>query len=221
MTPKLLRSQGFKLFFAFLLMLRWQNMLAQPCFQIESILVDACGPNEGQNEMVRFSVGNQPLNTNNLNVSWATTTNAWLGVCQNAATAALVAQLNATILNCGFLLEPPGGIIPANADVLLISSVNFDPLSSSFVDLADTVYIIFHCGTNIIGNFANAGAGLRTLTMSFSAPAGCSQSVTYDRSLLSDNDGDFVNFDAAGNDTYGNLGCTAAIELPDPSWNPP
>jgi len=30
------------------------------CFEIESILADACGSPEGENEMVRFKVGSSP-----------------------------------------------------------------------------------------------------------------------------------------------------------------
>ncbi|PKP49042.1 MAG: hypothetical protein CVT95_03815, partial [Bacteroidetes bacterium HGW-Bacteroidetes-12] len=74
-----------------------QNFYSQ-CFEIESILVDACGSVEGENEMVRFSVGNTALNTANLNVSWANTVNPWLGICQNATTANAVTALNTTIL---------------------------------------------------------------------------------------------------------------------------
>ena len=45
------------------------------CFEIESILVDACSPNnptneEGFNEMVRFKVGAANINVSNLNVTW-------------------------------------------------------------------------------------------------------------------------------------------------------
>jgi hypothetical protein len=75
------------------------------CFEIESILVDACVPGggcnnasspacncEGKNEMVRFKVGPNPLNVSNLTVSWPN--NSWLGICQNGTTAAHTASLN-------------------------------------------------------------------------------------------------------------------------------
>ncbi len=97
-----------------------QNSFSQ-CFQIESILVDACDANtdtEGQNEMVRFKVGNAPINTNSMSVSWATQNLNWGGVIQNATTASKVASLNASIIaagGCGQVLQPTGGILPANA----------------------------------------------------------------------------------------------------------
>jgi gliding motility-associated-like protein len=198
-----------------------QNFYSQ-CFEIESILVDACGSPEGENEMVRFSVGNTALNTANMNVVWPNTTNPWLGTCKNATTANAVAALNATILGCGWLKEPTGGILPANSNVLLITSTAIDVNANSFANLSDTLYVIFQCAGNTSGHFANWSTtpGLRTLTMSFSFPSGCNDVVTYDRTLLLNQngliggssairDGALVNFNAAGNPTYENFGCQA------------
>ncbi len=196
-----------------------QNFYSQ-CFEIESILVDACGSVEGENEMVRFSVGNTALNTANLNVSWANTVNPWLGICQNATTANAVTALNTTI--CGWLKEPTGGVLPSNAQVLLITSTTIDLNANSFANLSDTLYVIFQCAGNTAGHFANWSTtpGLRTLTMSFSSPSGCSDVVTYDRTLLLNQngliggsaairDGALANFDNPGNVTYANFGCQA------------
>lgn len=189
---------------------------------MESILVDACGSVEGENEMVRFSIGNTALNTANMNVVWPNTTNPWLGTCKNATTANAVAALNATILGCGWLKEPTGGVLPSNAQVLLITSTAIDVNANSFANLSDTLYVIFQCAGNTAGHFANWSTtpGLRTLTMSFSSPSGCSDVVTYDRTLLLNQngliggsaairDGALVNFNAAGNPTYENSGCQA------------
>ena len=214
---KLLRS----LFILLFALVSHYEINAQSCFQIESILVDACGTPEGQNEMVRFRIGNAPLQTNALSVTWPNASNSWLGVCQTAGTAALVSQINSTIVNCGYLLEPQANLLPANSTVILVSSVNFNPANNSFANLSDTLYVIFHCGTNPTGNFANSGSGIRTLTMNFAGAGGCSQSVSYDRSLLVGGDGALANFDAAGNDTYSNQGCSAPIIIPDPSWTAP
>ncbi|MFN7012893.1 MAG: gliding motility-associated C-terminal domain-containing protein [Bacteroidia bacterium] len=199
------------------------------CFEIESILVDACVPGggcnnasspacncEGKNEMVRFKVGPNPLNLSNLSINWPN--NSWLGLCQNATTAAHTASLNSTIQSCGLLIEPTGGILPAGANVILITSTDFCTVGNSFANLSDTMYIIFQCPGNFAGHFANYGIGLRTLTMSFGA--GCSDAVTYDRALLvnqqgipsaTNGDGSTVNFDWAGNATYVNFGCQAPV----------
>lgn len=193
------------------------------CFEIESILVDACGNPEGENEMVRFTVGGTALNTNDLTVGWATTMNPWLGVCQNATTAQKTAALNATITTCGFLKEPTNGILPSGAKVLLITSTAIDVTFNSFDGLNDTLYIIYQCAGNTAGHFGNHGASaIRTLTMSFSNPNGCSDVVSYDRSLLinqqgtvggssTDRDGGGVNFTANGTASYYNSGCQAPI----------
>lgn len=206
----------FFLFSVFLLTLKSNAQ----CFEIESILVDACAPSgqEGLNEMVRFQVGSADLCTDDLSVTWATTLNAWNGVVQNATTAQNTADLNATIQGCGYLLEPTSCVLPANSTVILVSSYTMDVASNSFATLNDTIYIIYHDATNTTGNFANynSGGGTRTLTMSFSNPTGCTDQVSYERDLLvnstggnSAEDGATVEFDAAGNATYINNGCQA------------
>lgn len=187
------------------------------CFEIQSILVDACaGSLEGQNEMVTFQVGNAPLNTANLTVGWPN--NSWLGLSQNAGTASDIAAVNATIIGCGFLKEPVAGVLPAHAKVLLVTSTSWSPLAQSFVNLTDTLYVIFQAAGNTAGHFANyaSGGGTRTLTMSFSLPVGCNDAVTYDRALLVNQlgsiggqDGGAVEFTAAGVATYVNHGCQA------------
>lgn len=185
------------------------------CFQIESILVDACdGNNEGKNEMVTFKVGSSPLNVSNLNVNWPN--NSWNGICQNASTAASVASINSSIVGCGFLKEPVGGILPANSTVILITSIAFNPTANSFVNLSDTLIVIFQCAGNTAGHFANFGTGLRSLSMSFSSPGSCNDAVTYNRALLTmpggalgTADGAAVQFSPSGAATYVNFGCQA------------
>lgn len=224
----LLNEKILKLFILLLLTTGLQyDIFAQTpssCFEIESILVDACGSPEGENEMVRFVVGPTALNTSNMNVNWANTSNPWLGICQNSTTANAVAALNATVQSCGLLLEPTNGVLPAGAKVLLITSTAIDVNANSFANLSDTIYVIFQCAGNTAGHFANysSSAGLRTLSIQFSSPSGCSDAVTYDRTqLLNQNlttggssaskDGALVNFDWSGNPSYDNLGCQAPV----------
>lgn len=197
----------------FLLVLMGTVAKAQPssCFEIESILVDACGlgNSEGLNEILVFQVGPAALNTANLTVTWPNLTNTWTGICQNATTTAKVAAINATITGCGRLIEPTGGILPAGKRVVLFASISVDETLHSFAALNDTLIAIFHCGNNPGGNFANSGAGLRTLTMTFSAPVGCTDAVTYDRALLANTNGATVNFCWNGSATYLTPGCVA------------
>lgn len=191
--------------------------LKPQCFEIQSILVDACaGSQEGQNEMVTFQVGNTALNTANLSVNWPN--NSWLGLTQNASTAAAITSINATIQGCGFLKEPVAGVLPAHSKVLLITSTAFNTTAQSFAGLTDTLIVLFQTAGNTAGHFANyqAGGGTRTLSMTFSIPAGCTDAVTYDRALLvmqngaiGAQDGGAVEFTAAGVASYVNHGCQA------------
>lgn len=193
------------------------------CFEIESILVDACVPGtgcsnsasptcscEGKNEMVRFRIGSNALNTSTLTATWPN--NTFRGICQDATTASHVAALNATIQSCGFLLEPTAGVLPAGANVLLITSTDFCVVANSFSNLSDTLYVIFQCAGNFSGHFANYGTGTRTTTISFGI--GCADQVTYDRALLVNEngtqtaaDGARVDFTWSGVASYRNDGC--------------
>ncbi len=193
------------------------------CFEIESILVAACGSPEGENEMVRFIVGPNTLNVVDLSVSWPNGGNPYLGICENAATAAKVAAINATIVSCGLILEPPVGDLPPGAKVILATSTNVSVVANSFASLSDTIYMIFQCAGNVTGHFKNYGppsTGSRTLQMNFGP--GCSDVVTYFPNQLvtqngtqGDQVGAYVNFSASGGASYGNDGCQAIIQVPN------
>lgn len=215
-----------------------QAQIPGKCFEIESILVDACNPallcpgsSEGQNEMVRFRTGPAPIALNDIIVNWPN--NLWRGFEQSATTANLTTQLNATIEDCGWLIEPPNGIIPPGKPVILITSTNMCLAANSFTALVDTVYLTFQAPGNTAGHFANHNNGttvspdpvgapdFRTLIMTH-VPTACADTVTYDRSLLvniygtyggfaPENDGATVEFSWPGPPvaTYINLGCQA------------
>ncbi|MFY8067345.1 MAG: hypothetical protein ACOVMS_04370, partial [Flavobacterium sp.] len=197
------------------------------CFEIESILVDACdnGTNEGYNEMFRMKIGTTSLNTNTLNINWPAQT--WLGLVQNATTTSKVNQLNNAILaagGCGQILEPIGGVLPANSTVIVVSSPNLDTTLNSFGALTSNIYMLFQdtpANPNA-GHFGNYNATPATRTLSVTFGGGCSDSVTYQRANLinilgtvggsiSDLNGSTVNFSPTGTPTYVNNGCTAPI----------
>ncbi|MGV9005031.1 Ig-like domain-containing protein, partial [Flavobacterium sp.] len=217
----------YKLLFVLLTLSSYQGF--SQCFEIQTILVDACSAttpsnDEGFNEMVRFKVGPTALNTSTLTVNWPS--NAWTGLIQNAITAAKVVAINNSIIaagNCGQVIEPVGGVLPSNAEVLLVTSQNFNVIFNSFNALNSTLYIIFQNNiTNTAGHFGNynVAPGIRTLTMSFGGA--CSDTVSYDRTKLINNTGGFggtsaeqdgaaVNFTSAGVASYINNGCSAPI----------
>lgn len=210
------------------------------CFEIESILVDACisstdcpGSQEGQNEMVRFRTGPDPIALDDIVVDWPN--NTWRGFVQDASTAALTATLNATIESCGFLLEPTGGVIPPGSGVLMVTSTEMCVEANAFTNLGDTLYLLFQQPGNTAGHFANhtngntisptptGASGLRTLVMTY-LPTACGDTATYDRALLVniygtygglglENDGATAQFTWPGVPvvSYVNFGCQAPI----------
>jgi gliding motility-associated-like protein len=203
----------------FTLFLFSTNVSAQipsTCFEIKSILVDACGAPEGANEMVSLVIGPADMNTADLSINWPN--NPYRNICQDATTASKVATLNATIQACGVILEPVGGVLPAGSNVLIVTSAAMDPSFNSFANLTDTLYMIFQCSGNTSGHFKNydPSSSIRMLDMSFTGF--CSDQVSYDAANLLDQngtpgaeDGATVNYDFAGNATYTNPGCQAPI----------
>ncbi|MFN5371132.1 MAG: gliding motility-associated C-terminal domain-containing protein [Bacteroidia bacterium] len=189
------------------------------CLEIDAILINACSPNEGLNEQVLFTTGNSPLTLTNLQVTWPNTTNAWLGTCQDASTASLVAEMSATLGTCGTILEPMNGIIPANQQVLLFSGITPTVTGISFTGLSDTLYVIFHCGTATSGNFANSGPNLRTLILNNGSS--CSDTVSYIPNQAPAQDGAAAFFTENGVVSYSSVGCSFFNNPLSASWSAP
>lgn len=189
------------------------------CLDVESILVNACGPIEGYNEMVRVLVGPNPLTVSSLGGSWPNLPfDPWV---MNATTASKTAGLNATITTCGYLLEPLNNIIPANKKFIIVPSYLIDVNQNTFDGLTDTLYIIYQNSTNGTGRFANSGTGTRTLTLTY--PGCVNETATYAPGSLQNVDGARVDFDIPGNPTYLLGGCTAPVVqfTVDAGANPP
>ncbi len=216
-----------KLYLFFILLVSTFSGFSQDCVKIESILVDACtignscgssaAPScncEGKNEMLRFKVGNTAKSVDDLIINWPN--NSFQGICQNAASADNTAELNSTIESCGWLVEPVNGLLPANSQVLVITSTDMCTASNSFANLSDTLIIIFQCPGNFTGHFANYGTGFRTTTISFGG--GCTSTASYNRALLESEfgtnmaaDGATVDFPSVGSPIYYNNGCNAPV----------
>ncbi len=181
------------------------------CFEIESILVDACGTPENGNEMVRFKVGPNPLDASLMVVDWPN--NSFLGLIQDAQTATTTANINATITSCGHLIEPPAFILPAGASVLLITSQMVNVTANSFANLSDTLYVLYQNlpSPTTNGHFSNSASTPRTLIIDFTTPANCGDTVTYLGTSLIGGDGAIANFEYDGTVSYTNNGCQALI----------
>lgn len=181
--------------------------------------------------MVRFITGPYPIALTDISIQWPN--NSYQGLVQNATTAALTADLNASIEACGFLLEPPEGTIPMGSRVLLITSTDMCVEANSFAALSDTLYVVYQFPGNTAGHFANqnngsnispvpsGGVSLRTLIMTY-LPNACGDTVSYDRQQLrniygsyggssAENDGATVLFTWPGSSeaSYVNNGCQA------------
>jgi len=204
----------------FVSLLPFQKVFSQ-CFQIESILVNACDngtsvpvfKDEGYNEMVRFKVGGSDLNTNFLTVNWSTS-NSWLGLVQDATTASKVATLNADILSaggCGKLIEPTGGVLPANAKVILVTGSGIDTKLNAFGAITEDFYIIFQKNQSNpdAGHFGNSSNGSLKITFT----GFCSDTVNYLGSNLISGNGSTVNFTPSGTPSYVNNGCVAPVGI--------
>jgi gliding motility-associated-like protein len=211
------------LFLAFVVLFSFSSKLQaqtpSSCFEIESILVDACGSPESANEMMRIHIGSTDLLVSDMTITWSS--NPFLGICQNATTAQAVAAFNRTIIHsCGLLVEPTAGVLPAGRQVIIITSTDCDTLANNFDGLEDTMWVIFQCPGAGTGHFRNYSStpGTRTTSISFSSPGGCSDAATYDISLLTTPagthaaaDGARVDFAWDGTPSYYNYGCVAPI----------
>ena len=207
-------------------------------FEIESILVDACaGSNEGENEMLIFMTGPNRICINDIRVDgagstglitsnvWPNTNNPFRGWSVPGTMATEVTQINATITNCGFLIEPMDDSIPAGKKCLIITSTNFNPIAHSFSSLADTLYIIFQNAGNTSGHFVNYGtSSVRTLVLVHTLSSGA-DTITYNRSLLINQsgnpggqDGAGVRYTWAGIQTYYNDSCQAPYIAVSATW---
>ncbi|MFM6953214.1 MAG: gliding motility-associated C-terminal domain-containing protein [Bacteroidota bacterium] len=205
---------------------------AKKCFEIVSILVDACdGNNEGQNEMIRLDIGPNDITIANIGVpkyvtgrvNWgANAQNPFLGFATYTATTTnKIKQLNQTIAsagNCGLLIAVNGnGKLPARSKVLIITSEAFNPSAHDFSDLQDTLYVLLQKQGNTAGHFVNhsTAAGLRELILTY---GGCGDTVEYDRTKLKKQnlsvgaeDGAVVDFTYNGVATYTNYGCRIPV----------
>jgi gliding motility-associated-like protein len=215
---------------------------AQNCLEVETILVNACddafGSPEGLNEMFRFRVGANSINIADIQIvngwpSEGVNTLPFNGFVQNAQTEAKTAELNATITeSCGYLIEPPNGIIPAGKRVLAITSYEVSTALNSFANLTDTLFVIYHQHTGEAGgHFLNYNVGTpqeQTLRIQVNGDFPCYEEVTYIRGNLvdangnnADQNGAFVDFTSDGIPSYGNTSCQAPFEPFSADWTNP
>lgn len=187
--------------------------LPTKCFEIESILADACSSVEGEDEMIRLRIGPNAITLNSINtVNWQTV-NSWLGFCSiTGSTLTKINTINNSIIaagNCGrFIPISPGGTLPAYSKVLFLTSTDFSATAHNFSGLTDTMYVIMQCAGNTGGHFTNSGNVTRTLVIKTNT---CGDTVTWNSSNLTGGNGATINFTHSGTPSYVNYGCTLPI----------
>lgn len=226
--------------FCLLLSMMLQAQIPTKVFEIESILVDGCaGSDEGRNEMVIFMTGPNPVNINHIRVDGAGSSgviqiNKWpnnnfLGWAGPGDSANKINFINSTIINCGRLIEPLSGFIPAGKKCLIITSAAFNPTAHDFSTLGDTLYVLLQNVGNTSGHFRNydPAASTRTLVLTHTGGLGA-DTVSYNVSLLQTQsggvgaqDGAGVRYAWNGNPTYYNDGCQAPYTPVSAAWNSP
>ncbi len=184
------------------------------CPEIKSILVNACSTAEGTDEYIIYQNGNFDTYVDSLSITFPSA-GTW---CNNGCGANTLLN-NATYINqLNTLAGCPGlfvysDTIPANAQVIVFTG-NPPSFTMDFSSQcgAGPFYTIFCNNTNTSGRFANSSNTNRTTTISFSST--CSDTVTfYSSSANTGIDGDYVDFDAAGNPYYKN-NPICAVPLP-------
>ena len=187
------------------------------CFRITDILYNSCDfTAEGFNEMVTLLIGPNDLDASAMNINWSTSELSFTGFCENAS---IVSGINASITGGGRVIAPTGGILPANSEVLIVTSSRFDYTHFDFSGLDHDVYILFQCNTTIEqGHFGNSTTATRNFSISFGSSS-CSDAVSY-RPPTTD-EGNAVHYNADGTVEYYNNGCQAPVffeelVIPDP-----
>ncbi len=206
------------------------------CFEIESILVDACdtcgNSCEGVFEMIKLRVGASPLSVSSIgvgayvtgNVAWgAGSTTPFRGFCDITSVPlnlSKITTINNSIIaagKCGRLIPINStGTLPAGSHVLIFMSTLFSPLTHSFANLTDTLYILMQCSGNVSGHFSNSATTTRRLIMNYGTS--CGDTAIYLPTSLVDQsgstptaDGATVNFTYGGSASYVNYGCAIPV----------
>ncbi len=214
-----------KIILSFFLLLIFLNTKAQTCvgggssnmptkcFEIESVLADACSLVEGEDEMIRLRIGPNPIALNSINTVVWQTVNSWLGFCSiTGSTLTKINSINNSIIaagNCGrFIPISPGGTLPAYSKVLFLTSTDFSATAHEFSGLTDTMYVIIQCAGNTGGHFTNSGNVPRTLIIKTNT---CGDTVNWNSANLIGGNGAAINFTYAGVPSYVNYGCTLPV----------
>lgn len=213
----------FRLLYFLLVKLAILSSVSAQCPVITGIMVNSCGgnTNEGLDEYFTIRNGANPLDISTWTVTFPSGTglnfcnsgcgtNTWQ--LPNTTTANNIAAMTPTCP--GLLVEPPGGIVPPFASMIVFAGAT-PTFGFDFCGSCNTgpVYAVFTNSFSTIGKFSNSAP--RTLRVNFGG--GCTDTAFYDPSnfVPSNTDGNYVSYDyMTGQPTYITQPCLGCITLP-------
>ncbi|MEM6396200.1 MAG: gliding motility-associated C-terminal domain-containing protein [Bacteroidota bacterium] len=197
------------------------TILEAQCPFVEFIMIDGCvSGSEPNNEYLVINGGSTGFLIDDLTIDYNSSNNS-IGPANNdinvdfnnwpadPTPCGLQAGDPANVTGCANVVSiGPGETLPPNALLFVQTSANMNIVVdiSGLCQGGQTVYIVSSTCNRTVGAFTNSGSGTRTTNFTFGG--GCSESVTYDRSQLSGNDGDYYGPSLG----YGNsANCAAPI----------
>jgi len=210
-----------------ILILFYSNYFFGQCPEPIGAMVNACGANEGINEIVLFSSGATSGTASNFNVFYGTGTppssNVMAGNCATSPSG------GSTISGCTIInVTTPSTTIPANATVAFIPSSFNNNYDLSVICGGGTLYVVYinitsgaGCnGTGVTtwqasGTLANQPPAPRYLQVT-GPDAGCGTSgspvLSYSNGWSSNADGNYVSWNS-GSPSYSNSGCNIPLKF--------
>lgn len=216
-------SVKFRLLYSILFNLAILSSVSAQCPVITGIMVNSCGgnTNEGLDEYFVIRNGANPLDIS----TWVVTfpsgtglnfcnsgcgTNTWQ--LPNSTTASNIAAMTPTCP--GLLIEPPGGIVPPFASMIVFAGAT-PTFGYDFCGSCNSgpIYAVFTNSFSTIGKFSNSAP--RTLRVNFGGS--CTDTAFYDPAnfVPANTDGNYVSYDyMTGQPTYITQPCNGCITLP-------
>lgn len=209
----------------FIIILFISNYLFAQCPEPIGAMINACGSQEGINELVLFNSGGTDGPASSFRVKYGTgtppSTNVMPGSCATSPTG------GASITGCTIInVTSPSTNIPANSTVVFIPSNFNNSYNLSAICGGGTIYVVYiditntgGCNTSGIPNWVAAGTMANTPSspryLQVTGPdANCGTSgspvLSYSNGWSSNTDGNYVSWDN-GTPSYSNSGCNAPL----------
>jgi hypothetical protein len=166
------------------------------CPRIVSIMVDACPGSgiESDNEFIFFLNGNTPLPVDNIGIDIPNNTD--ITTASTTDFSPNTGTQSPTSTGCSLVTLDDGGIIPANAPVIIFTS-NRLTFAYNLTNLCGiygtTIYLLFKNQAPGTGTFANAAGSRNTILSFVTTYTGCNATYTYTNTVAT-TDGVYYRF---------------------------